>query len=1048
MPTTHSSSKSHEVKEILLAYLPALGRFFTLVLAKRLARATLFAVGLPSIAAVVTAEAIAWDEPSHPRRTISFIDDVQPIFAAACIKCHGPLRQAGAYRLDVREIAISGGASYAPNIIRHNAADSPLMHFVTGQVDDMLMPAKGNRLTDKQIEVLRAWIDQGAAWPDSANQSAVEKGDWWSLRPLVKPLVPTHSQAQHPIDAFIRTKLDEYGLSPALPANRETLIRRLYFDLIGLPPTPEAIDAFSTDEDPAAYERLVDRLLASPRYGERWARHWMDAAHFAETHGHDQDRIRENAWPYRDYLIDAFNNDTPFNQFVHEQVAADLLAVNEPQKIAALGFLAAGPWDESTLRDIREDTIDREIGRYLDRDDMLTNVMSNFTSLTVHCARCHDHKFDPISQADYYALQAVFAGVERANRGYDADDVVQKRRETLRKRAAQLAAPDLSVRQELLEAQPQQLVSAWEQGSAGRVISWHPLQSTTANSTDGSTLTLQPDGSFLASGSRPEFDTYVITGHTASSTITAVRLEVLLDPSLPHSGPGRQDNGNLHLSEIEVTVGSDTNMPIARAVSDFDQADWGVARAIDGQPETAWGIHPRVGVAHEAIFEFARPVTVPLNATVTVRLKQLHGRGHLIGRPRVTLSADESPLVLSNLPSQVTAVLAIPLAARSEEQRYQLSLYVAQEGVTSALAALPKQNLVYAAAADFEPEGALKPPPGPRPIHRLERGDVHAPKESALPGALTCVSELPARFQQESGLHESHRRAALAQWLTDARNPLTWRSFVNRIWQQHFGCGIVETANDFGRLGSKPSHPELLDWLAVDFRDSGQSVKSLHRTMVTSETYRQTAQATLALHDRKNDFRTDQASSVDSDNRLLWRMNRTRLDAECVRDAMLAISGQLDLRMGGPSDRQFDLKPGRHVTPIIDYGLFDLDGPAGQRRSVYRFLFRTLPDPFMEALDCPAGDQIMSARSNSVTVQQVLAMWNDALVLNQAEHLAIRLQWERKNTAERIELALRLALGRAPHAAEYIRFSNYTDQHGLANFCRLLFNLNEFMFID
>ncbi len=1013
--------------------------------------AFLVAVGFAILAAYSASASFvedALDQSNQAARTIDFVSDVQPIFEAACIKCHGPLRQEGNYRLDVREVAVGGGANYAPNIIPNNSADSPLMHFVKGQVDDMLMPAQGKRLSDKQVAVLRAWIDQGASWPDSANQQDVDKGDWWSLKPLVSATIPGHSETHHPIDAFIRTKLDEHALSPAPQADRSTLIRRVYFDLIGLPPTPDEIDAFIADKGPAAYDQLIDRLLASPRYGERWARHWMDAAHFAETHGHDQDRIRENAWPYRDYLIESFNADTPFHQFIHEQLAADVLATNEPHKIAALGFLAAGPWDESTLRDIREDTIDREIGRYVDRDDMLTNVMSNFTSLTVHCARCHDHKFDPIPQADYYSLQAVFAGVERANRSYDADDSVQIRRASLRKRAEQLAAPNTQLREELLGKVNERAVAEWERQASGRIVNWHLLANTTAESTGGSTLTTQSDGSYLASGKRPERDTYVIAGFVTDSIITGLRLQVLADPSLPLSGPGRQDNGNLHLSEIEVLQGTGTFVPIARAIADFDQADWGIARAIDGNPDTAWGIHPKVGVSHEAIFEFVTPLRVLSTQKLTVRLRQLHGSGHLIGRPRLSFSTDKPPLRLNDLPIQISEVVAIEPPLRSEQQRFQLALHVERERVSSELNSLPKPKLVYAAAAEFEPDGSLKPPPGPRPIHRLERGDIRFPKELAFPGALTCVGDIASKFELESGLHESARRAELAQWLTDVRNPLTWRSIVNRIWQHHFGRGIVDTANDFGRLGSKPTHPELLDWLAVEFRDSQQSIKALHRKILTSETYRQSALASQCLIQGKPSSRLDQADSVDTENRLLWRMHRTRLDAECVRDAMLATSGQLDLRMGGPSDRQFDLKPGRHVTPIIDYGMFDQDGVAGQRRSVYRFLFRTLPDPFMEALDCPAGDQIMPARMNSVTVQQVLAMWNDALVLKQAEHFAARIKHERHTTTDRIILALRLALGRMPQAKEVEKFVKYSDEYGLENFCRLLFNTNEFMFID
>jgi mono/diheme cytochrome c family protein len=1015
----------------------ARSRFFRNI---ALAGLTLVALVLPG-----SAKCVNWDEPDDGTQ-ISFVDQVKPILDAACIKCHGPQRQESKYRLDIREMAIGGGANYAPNIIPNNAADSPLMHFVTGQVDDMLMPAKGTRLSEKQIDVLRSWINQGAVWPESANDK--EEGTWWSLTQLVRPEIPTEVIANHTIDTFVRAKLNESGLSSAPRAKKSTLIRRVYFDLIGLPPTPAEIVEFVEDDGPDAYARLIDRVLASPRYGERWARHWMDTAHFAETHGHDQDRIRENAWPYRDYLVAAFNHDTPFKQFVHEQVAADVLAADETHKIAALGFLAAGPWDESTLRDIREDTVDREIGRYVDRDDMLTNVMSNFTSLTVHCARCHDHKFDPIPQADYYALQANFAGVERANRSYDSDSATHRLREALRRRNEQLLTPNAEVRQDLLNDHTQRVVADWEQQSADRNIAWEALTNPAIESTEGSTLLAQPDGSFLASGARPDRDTYVLTGFATEALITGFRLQVLADPSLPLSGPGRQDNGNLHLSEIEVCLGSGPGFPIARAIADFDQVDWGISKSIDGNPATAWGIHPKVGINHEAIFEFATPLEVRGEQKITVRLKQLHGGGHLIGRPRITYSTDKPPLSINRIPAPITEILAINAASRSEEQRFQLALYVERERVARELGLLPKPNLVYAAAADFEPDGSLKPPPGPRPVHRLERGDIRSPKELAIPGALTCIDCLPTKFEMLDGKHESSRRAALAMWLTDDRNPLPWRSIVNRIWQYHFGRGLVDTVNDFGRLGSKPSHPQLLDWLAADFRDSGQSIKSLHRRILTSETYQQSAHAAECLRDGCPTARVDQASSIDTDNRLLWRMNRIRLDAECVRDAMLATSGQLDLRMGGPSDRQFDLKPGRHVTPVIDYGLFDLNGPAGQRRSVYRFLFRTLPDPFMEALDCPAGDQIQPTRTNSVTVQQVLAMWNDAFVLKQAEHLAERLRTERPATEERVAWGLQLTLGRMPTATELARFTEYAQQHGLENFCRLLFNTNEFMFID
>ena len=992
------------------------------------------------------------DLPPAALRSVDFVKDVQPILHTACLKCHGPLRQEGEYRLDVRHVALKGGASYAPNIIPFDSASSPLIQFVAGESDGMQMPSKGKRLSDEQIGILRAWIDQGATWPDSANETLEVRLAWWSLQPLKFSPPPTREECVHPIDAFVREKLEEKGLHPAPSAEPRVLIRRIFYDLTGLPPTPIEVDAFVANTDPMAYENLVDRLLASPRYGERWARHWMDTAHFAETHGHDQDRIREHAWPYRDYLIAAFNHDKPYNQFVRDQIAADVLAPGDPEATAALGFLAAGPWDESSLRDIREDTLDREIGRYLDRDDMLTNVMNNFTSLTVQCARCHDHKFDPIPQADYYALQAVFAGVERANRSYDASTSVQRARQSHTQRRAQLENIEPNLRAELLGAKIQQAVHDWELDQARRANSWVVLSSQSASCLEGSTLEQQSDGSFLSRGIRPERDTYVIRGGSTRPEITGLRLEVLADSTLPQHGPGRQDNGNLHLSEIEIEIGSGNRISIARATSDFDQKDWGVSRAIDGNETTAWGVFPQVGKSHVAVFEFKDTVKLSTETTITVRLKQLHGGGHLIGRPRLSITSDKTPFDVLSLPAEIEFILSLAKEIRTEEQQLTLALHYERQRVARELALLPKPSLVYAAAAEFEPDGGWKPPTGPRPIHRLDRGDIRNPMEESTAGTLTCIASLPGRFSLVEPLPESARRAALAEWIVHNNNPLAWRSIVNRVWLQHFGRGIVDTPNDFGRLGSKPTHPELLDWLSIRFRDSGQSLKALHRLIVTSETYRQVSSTVESQEITGTQIqqspRKDSASNIDADNQFLWHMHRTRLDAECVRDAMLMISGQIDLRMGGPSDRQFDLKPGRHVTPIIDYGQFNLDGQSASRRSIYRFLFRTLPDPFMEALDCPAGDQIMPTRANSVTVQHVLAMWNDLLVIRQSEHLANRLTSEATSNLSRVKLAFQLALGRAPRTTELDRFVVYTEKHGLANFCRLLYNTNEFIFID
>jgi hypothetical protein len=913
----------------------------------------------------------------------------------------------------------------------------------------------------------------GAALLPARAGDVPARGSWWAIQPLTRPPVPDPQHATHntnPIDDFIEARLAEKKSAPAPEADPRTLIRRLYFNLIGLPPTPEEVTAFVQDWNSAisnhqsAIEALVDRLLASPRHGERWARHWMDAVHFAETHGHDQDRIRTNAWPYRDYLIASFNADKPYARFVEEQVAGDVLFSDDPQAIVALGFLAAGPWDESSLRDIREDTLDRQIGRYLDRDDIVTTVMQTFTSSTVQCARCHDHKFDPISQRDYYSLQSVFAATDKANRRYDSDPAVHQRR---RKLKSQLAAAEKGDRAFLLSANSQRAVDDWEKARGGRPAEWRTLDAETFVSTAGATLTRLPDGSLLASGQHGPTDVYTISASSPLRKITAARLEVLTDDRLPMRGPGRESNGNLHLSEFQLLVferGSNAprRIGLRNPTADFNQSGWTIAHALDGNDKTAWGIHPNVGQPHTAVFELAESLSPAEGASLTFILKQLHG-GHCIGRLRLSVTDAEPAARAALLPETIQSILEQPVPQRTEDQRAALAAFVLKQVLASELATLPEPSFAYVGGSEFEPDGSLKPATAPRPVHVLYRGEITKPREEARPGALACLQALPASFTLADAGDEGARRAALARWLTHHDNPLTWRSIVNRVWHHHFGRGLVDTPNDFGRMGDTPSHPELLDWLAVWFRDdAGGSLKKLHRLIVTSAAYRRASiqyslssiqpavppSARSTEHWKLNTDYSSPSAGSDPENRLLARMNRTRLDAEQVRDAILQIADRLELRMGGPGDMQFDLQPGIHVTPRVDYTKFDLDGAAGRRRGVYRFLFRTLPDPWMEALDCPAGDQLTPTRNNTVTVQQALAMWNDAFVARHAEHFAARLEREASGLDERIARAFELALNRPPTPDERRDFAEYARRHGLANFCRLLFNSNEFMFVN
>ncbi len=985
--------------------------------------------------------------PDATADPVDFLRDVRPIFELNCFRCHGRQKQESNFRLDRRAAALKGG-DLGTAIEPGNSAESPLVLYVAGLDDDLKMPPAGEPLSTTQIGILRRWIDDGADWPDAAaNENGELDARWWSLEKIVRPEIPTvgenASWIRTPIDSFVLARLQNAGLSVSGEADRRTLIRRLTFDLHGLPPLPEDVQEFLSDVRADAYERLVDRLLASPRYGERWARHWLDVVHYADSHGQDQDRPRPNAWPYRDYLIRALNTDLPYAQFVVQQVAGDMLYPNDPLAITATGFLAAGPWDESSLRDIREDSIDRLIGQNLDRDDIVTNTTSTFIGLTVGCARCHDHKFDPVSQQDYYAFQALFAGIDKAERSFDEDPAVAHRRVVLQR--------ELAVLDEWAKRQPSEVLTAdrlaelavYEDSYVAINANWKVLEPAMYSSQQGSILKALLDRSLLSLGRRPDKDTYSVTLQTDLQQVSALRLELLADETLPMNGPGRQDNGNLHLSELRIKLQpvGDADQSVAvslkSAVADFDQSGWGVANAIDGDPATAWGIHPQVGVSHVAVFEFREPLSVPSDSLIAVELDQLHGSGHLIGRFRVSAtSANVAELGLSPVPEALAKVLSVPRNSRTEAQNVQLITWLNQQKLLKEIAALPAQSKVYCGTNQFAPDGTFRPAAVPREVHVLSRGEINRPQEVAAPRLLGALYELSKKYEPKAPEEEGQRRAALAGWMVDAENPLTWRVIVNRVWHYHFGRGIVDTPNDFGKMGGLPSHPELLDWLAADFRDSGGSLKRLHRMIVTSSVYRQTSE------------HNELAAQQDRDNRLLWRMSRQRLDAESVRDGLLQISGQLDLTMFGPPAMQFKMSPGIHVTPNVDYLTFDIDSPESRRRSIYRFIFRTLPDPWLDALDCPDASQSAPVRGDSVGAIQALALWNNKLILRQAEHLALLAEQSQNELAERVRFVSDRVLCRVPTFAETAEWTEYARQFGLPNLCRVLLNSSEFLFVD
>jgi hypothetical protein len=995
-----------------------------------------FAAG--AVGAVVRAETGLAEVARTETDTVDFQRHIQPILSMHCLKCHGMDDPAGGLCLVTRDSAISSGA-----IDTEQGEHSALLERVTSQDDSLRMPPDGEPLNEVQIELLRRWIVQGANWPEH-----------WAYRALEKPRVPwVEENAQRdwcrtPIDRFVLQQLAQHDLEPSPAADRLTLIRRASYTLLGMPPTPAEVDAFVNDPAPDAWLRCIDRLLASPHYGERWARHWMDLVHFAETHGHDQDRPREHAWPYRDYLVRSFNQDKPYAQFVAEQIAGDVLDPFCAEAIVATGFLAAGPWDESSLRDIREDSIDREIGRYLDRDDIVTTVMSTFASTSVHCARCHDHKFDPITQAEYFGLQAVFAGIDKANRTFDADSTSARRRVELadeQRRLERAIAEDPDI---LLTPDVEADLMAWENAQQRSSVAWQLPEIVNVRSHAGADLKSDASKAISASGPRPDKDIYTVDLATTLPQVTAIRLELLTDQRLPQAGPGRAENGNLHLNEVRVfqhdAAQPETLMErtIAAPFADFNQDGWSVAASVDGDSNSAWGIFPEVGKPHVAVFPLQQAINNEGSAgsslTLRIELHQIHGGGHLIGRFRLSVT-DANPASLrpnDKLDYATTMILDTPRPQRTVEQQRELAIGFLRNRLKRAIDALPPPQIVFAGTNRFEPDGSFRPASTPRPIHVLERGQIDQPSAVAEARALACVAGLSHQLAIHDPSDEGSRRVALARWLTDDRNALVWRSIVNRVWQHHFGQGLVETPNDFGRMGAAPSHPELLNWLAATFQEQGGSFKALHRLILSSAVYRQTSADNI------------HARQVDAGNRLLWRMNRRRVDAESFRDGLLRVSESLDTTVGGPSVRQFIQSPGVHVTPVVNYQDFDVDDPANRRRSVYRFLFRTIPDPFMEALDCPDASQLTPTRTESLTALQALATLHDKFVVRQSELFSQMLEHQTTDHREQLRIAYRRLFGRVPTEFESQAVMNYARKHGLPNACRFLFNTNEFLFVD
>jgi hypothetical protein len=975
---------------------------------------------------------LAEEQPTQ----IDFERDVKPVFAKHCISCHGPDKQRGDFRLDRKLDALRGGES-GTAILPRKPAESALLNRITSTDKDKMMPPKGERLSVIELATLKLWIEQGAKWPDDAS-SATNPADWWSFKPLKKPAIPTINNPQltphNSIDNFILAKLSDKGLSPSPEADRRTLIRRLYFDLIGLPPTPDEIDAFLKDTAPEAYEKLVDKLLASPHYGERWARHWLDVVHFGETHGYDKDKPRPNAWPYRDYVIRAFNTDKPYTRFVQEQIAGDVLSPSTVDGIEALGFLAAGPWDFIGHEELPESKIDGKIARHLDRDDFVSNTIGTFMGLTVHCAQCHNHKFDPILQEDYYRLQAVFAAIDRTDKTYNTDPQIAATLADLEKQK-QKALKDLAALEALARKKAPELVTIEKQiADATKTTAQKPPEfgyhSSLAEKQDAvkwvqvdlgasvklDKIVLRPchdEFNDIGAGfgfpvrfkvelsNDPTFKTGVtlvgdyggkdfINPGVMPVTVPAEESARYIRVTATKLAPRLANDFMLALAELEALDKDGKNLASGKAVTALDSIEapvrWRKSNLTDG-------LYPGPKIAVEELAKLTGQRDRHLRAALgDDGMRQL-------AEAQATLSAVE---------------LTLKRIAASGSLR---TAYI---------------GAVHTGTGNFVGTGGSGGKP--RPIYILPRGDVTKPSKEVGPGAILAVPGINGRFELPPNHTEGDRRAALAKWLTDPNNPLTWRVMANRVWQYHFGRGLVDTPNDFGKMGQLPTHPELLDFLASELREH-QSLKKLHKLIVMSATYRQTSLSTAA------------SAKMDVDNRYLWRQNRRKLEAEAVRDSILSVAGRLDLTLGGPSFQDFVIEKPEH-SPHYQYDLHDPEDVKCHRRAIYRFVVRSKQQPFMAALDCADPSLAVEKRNQTLTPQQALALLNNKLAVAMARHFAERVEKLATDDAGRVTAAFRLALGRSPTKKELDALAGYAKEYGLPNACRVILNLNEFVFVD
>ena len=900
---------------------------------------------------------------SDPNQTaeVNFETDIAPMLEAKCLGCHNPNLLKGDFSMATLEDMQAASEEY---VIPGNAEDS-MLYWITLPLDDEEvpeMPEEGEALTEEETKRLAAWIDAGAEWPEGVVLKEASKADasWWAYQPLSKP-------GHQSIDAYIESSLKEEGLTLNPEADRRTLIRRVTLVLTGLPPTPEEVEAFAGNTDPQAYEKLVDRLLASPRYGERWAQHWLDVIRWAETVGFETNNVRPNAWPYRDWVIAAFNNDKPYDRFVFEQIAGD--AVGED---AALGFLVAGPAnlpaqigrDEAAMRNARQEEL----------DEVLRTVGQGVLGLTVGCARCHDHKFDPIGQDDYYSMQAIFAGLQygdRRLRGTENDDWSASVPAARAKRDAEQAELEsLRIKHGLrkpldivhtetffpMEARSIRMrIAATENGAASSLYEFE-VWSGEEDESDRANVALAFNGSQVSASS------FALQNQSR-------HFDNLVD-------------GTVDKRQAYPWIANETGPAWLR----IDFKDAAIINKV------IW--HRGNSAPAEYVIEI-----LPDDSEEWREVSHTRDRLPRTSDTRKMEDIDLGSLDLDTRTTIVEKVRALRAAERELDR----------------LTAGPQ---VYAANFNAEPETT----------YMLRRGDPMQRSGEVAPS----IPEVLGNLEIPEDAAEEERRLALANHLTQPDHPLTARVIVNRVWQHHFGTGLVETSSDFGYMGAPPSHLELLDWLTGKFVEGGWSLKKLHRLILASKAYTQSS------------IPREEALKVDAESRLLWRYPPRRLEAEALRDSILSASGKLNFKMGGPGFDFFNQRGG-----LTDYVPKETFEEEGWRRMIYAHKVRMISVDIFGAFDCPDAGQMKPNRPRSITPVQSLGLLNSPFVNRQAGFFAERLREEAsEDTGEQIDRAFVIAFARHASPIERRRLSALADDYGLEQVCRVIFNSSEFAFLQ